>query len=226
MNSDMYIEFVLVFRFSVLHPTVLFLVACFKFVYCCADIPQPTLPAWLSHHILPFWYQGQGPRKEVPVVRRHGGKIHCSPSSRVLVTRLFGKCWNGMLLAYCPSHKSELPVFFFLSFGLCYELYIDRCYSEPNSLWTVTWEFAPLFGNSNLNGLCCTCQVSKASLSGSVIDIVIKTENLRTVSVECHSDDTPLIFHDTSLSPLLILLVYVNKFNLHNTSITLPLRLA
>ena len=137
MNSDMYIEFVLVFRFSVLHPTVLFLVACFKFVYCCADIPQPTLPAWLSHHILPFWYQGQGPRKEVPVVRRHGGKIHCSPSSRVLVTRLFGKCWNGMLLAYCPSHKSELPVFFFVALA-CVMSYIWTV-AVPNQMAYELW---------------------------------------------------------------------------------------
>ena len=35
---------------------------------------------------------------------------------------------------------------------------------------------------------------------GSVIDTVIKTENLRTMSVECHGDDIPLKFHDTPLS--------------------------
>ena len=67
---------------------------------------------------------------------------------------------------------------------------------------------------------------SQASLSGSVIDTVTKTGNLRTVPVECHGDDTPLIFHDTPLSSLLILLVYVSKFNFHDTPMTLPLRLA
>ena len=41
---------------------------------------------------------------------------------------------------------------------------------------------------------------TKVSLSGSVIDTVIKTVNLRIVSVECHGDDTPLTFHDTPLS--------------------------
>ena len=65
--------------------------------------------------------------------------------------------------------------------------------------------------------------VSQASLSGSVIDTVTKTGNLRTVSVEYYGDDTPLIFHDTSHSSLLILLVYVSKFNVHNIFITLPL---
>ena len=60
----------------------------------------------------------------------------------------------------------------------------------------------------------------------SVIDTVTKTRNLRTVPVECHSDDTPLTFHDTPLSSLLILLVYVSKFNVHNTPITLTLRFA
>ena len=67
--------------------------------------------------------------------------------------------------------------------------------------------------------------VVKASLSGSVIDTVIKTGNLRTVSVECHGDDTPLTFHDTLLSSLLILLVHISKFNIHDTPITLLLRL-
>ena len=66
---------------------------------------------------------------------------------------------------------------------------------------------------------------TKTSLSGSVIDIVIKIGNLRTVPVECHGDDTPLIFHDTSLFSLLILLVHVSKFNVHDTPIILPLRL-
>jgi len=44
--------------------------------------------------------------------------------------------------------------------------------------------------------------------------------------VECHGDDTPLTFHNTLLSSLLILLVHVSKFNIHDTSITLSLRLA
>ena len=57
----------------------------------------------------------------------------------------------------------------------------------------------------------------EASLSGSVIDIVIKTENLRTVPVECHGDDTSITFHDTTFSYLLILLVHVSKFNVHDT---------
>jgi len=46
------------------------------------------------------------------------------------------------------------------------------------------------------------------------------------VPVECHGDDTSIIFHDTSLSSLLILLIYVSKFNIYDTPITLPLRLA
>ena len=79
--------------------------------------------------------------------------------------------------------------------------------------------------------LVCTDRLSIAigswpSFSRSVIDAVIKIKNLRTVPVECHDDDTPLIFYDTLLSSLLILLVYVSKFNVHDTSITLPLRLA
>ena len=68
--------------------------------------------------------------------------------------------------------------------------------------------------------------LSKASLSGSVIDTVTKTENLRIVLVECHGDDTPLIFHDTPLFSLLILLVYFSKFNVHDTPMILPLKLA
>ena len=40
---------------------------------------------------------------------------------------------------------------------------------------------------------------SQGSLSGSVIDTVTKTENLRTAPVECHGDDTSLTFHDTHL---------------------------
>ena len=46
---------------------------------------------------------------------------------------------------------------------------------------------------------------------------VTKTENLRTVPVECHGDDTPLIFHDTHFFSLLILLVHISKFNVHDT---------
>ena len=61
----------------------------------------------------------------------------------------------------------------------------------------------------------------KISLSGSVIDTVIKTANLRTVSVKCQGDDISLIFHDTPLFSLFILLVYVSKFNVHDTSIIL-----
>ena len=34
---------------------------------------------------------------------------------------------------------------------------------------------------------------TKTSLSGSVIDIVIKIGNLRTLPVECHGDDTSLM---------------------------------
>ena len=44
--------------------------------------------------------------------------------------------------------------------------------------------------------------------------------------IECHGDDTPLTFHDTSLLSLLVLLVHVSKFNIHNTLMTLLLRLA
>ena len=39
--------------------------------------------------------------------------------------------------------------------------------------------------------------------------------------MEYHGDDTPLIFHDTLLSSLIILLVHISKFNVHDTSITL-----
>ena len=45
---------------------------------------------------------------------------------------------------------------------------------------------------------------AKVSLSGSIIDTVTKNENLRTVPVKCYGDDTPLTFHDTSISSLLI----------------------
>ena len=58
---------------------------------------------------------------------------------------------------------------------------------------------------------------TKASLSGSVIDIVTYTGILRTVPVECHGDDTPLTFDDTPSFSLLILLVHVSKFNIHDT---------
>ena len=60
--------------------------------------------------------------------------------------------------------------------------------------------------------------VYEASLSGSVIDTVIKTGNLITVPVECHGDDTSLTFQDTHLFSLLILLVHVNKFNVYEGS--------
>ena len=46
------------------------------------------------------------------------------------------------------------------------------------------------------------------------------------MSVECHDDDTFLTFYYTVLFSLLILLVYVSKFNVHNTPMTLPLKLA
>ena len=66
----------------------------------------------------------------------------------------------------------------------------------------------------------------KDNLSRSVIDIVTKIENLKTVPVECHGNDTPLIFHDTPLFSILLLLVHISKFNVHDTPITLPLRLS
>ena len=53
----------------------------------------------------------------------------------------------------------------------------------------------------------------------------LSTGILRTAQVECYGDDTPLTFHDTLLFTLLILLVHTSKFNVHNTSITLPLKL-
>ena len=59
-----------------------------------------------------------------------------------------------------------------------------------------------------------------------VINTVTEIENLRTVLVECHGDDTSLTFHDTPRFSLLILLVHVNKFNVYGTSITLSLKLA
>ena len=44
--------------------------------------------------------------------------------------------------------------------------------------------------------------------------------------VECHGDNTSLTFHDTHIFPLLILLVHISKFNVHDTLITFLLRLA
>ncbi|GJN27120.1 hypothetical protein PR202_gb15112 [Eleusine coracana subsp. coracana] len=44
-------------------------------IFCIADIPQPTLPAWLAHRLLTFRYQGQGSCKEVSVVCGRGGFI-------------------------------------------------------------------------------------------------------------------------------------------------------
>ena len=61
----------------------------------------------------------------------------------------------------------------------------------------------------------------KVSLNESVIDTVIKTGNLRTILVEYYDDDTPIIFYNTFLSFLLILLVHISKFNVHDTFITL-----
>ena len=50
----------------------------------------------------------------------------------------------------------------------------------------------------NINKKTTDAMASKTSLSGSVIDTIIKTRNFGTVLVECHDDDTPLTFHDTS----------------------------
>ena len=61
----------------------------------------------------------------------------------------------------------------------------------------------------------------KVSLNRSVIDTIIKTGNLRTVLVEYYDDDTPIIFYNTFISFLLILLVHISKFNVHDTFITL-----
>ena len=44
--------------------------------------------------------------------------------------------------------------------------------------------------------------------------------------VKYYSDDTSIIFHDTSLFSLLILLVHISKFNVHDTLMILPQRLA
>ena len=53
--------------------------------------------------------------------------------------------------------------------------------------------------HKNINKKTTDAMASKTSLSGSVIDTVIKTRNLRTMLVECHDDDTHLTFHDTPL---------------------------
>ena len=77
------------------------------------------------------------------------------------------------------------------------------------------------------HGLSCHCHacsnnpIANASFSGSVIDIVILIEILRTVLMECHGDDPHFIFHDTHLFSLLILLVHVSKFNVHDTFMTM-----
>jgi len=63
------------------------------------------------------------------------------------------------------------------------------------------------------------------SFSRSVDTVINIKNNLRIVLVKCHGDDISFIFHDISLSSL-ILLVYVSKFNVYDTLITLPLRLA
>ena len=151
MNSDMYIEFVLVSKFSLLQPNVLFLVAYFKFVYWCADIPQPTLPAWLSHHILPFWYQGQGPRKEVPVVRRHGGFIsQCRSRQQRRQNPLFAifSCprystlwemlkWNVIGLLPITQVRASCVFFFFLALA-CVMSYISTVVI-PNQIAYELW---------------------------------------------------------------------------------------
>ena len=41
--------------------------------------------------------------------------------------------------------------------------------------------------------------------------------------MECHGNDTPLIFHDTHLFYLLILLVHLSKFNVHDIFIEIGL---
>jgi len=56
--------------------------------------------------------------------------------------------------------------------------------------------------------------------------IALPVQLVWDVPVEGHGDDTPLTSHDTPLFSLLILLVHVSKFNVHDTLMTLPLRLA
>ena len=68
---------------------------------------------------------------------------------------------------------------------------------------------------------------NKVSFSQSFIDIVNKTGNLKSVlAMECHGNDAPPTFLDTPLFSLLILLVHVSKFNVHDTPIILLLKLA
>jgi hypothetical protein len=43
------------------------IINCILQMLCCADIPQPPLPAWVPHRVLSFRYQGQGSCKEVSV---------------------------------------------------------------------------------------------------------------------------------------------------------------
>ena len=76
---------------------------------------------------------------------------------------------------------------------------------------------APVLFVVHNEGTSCVLLTCEASFSGSVIDTVFKIENLITVSVECHGDDTSLTFYDTHLSSLLVLLVYISKFNVDNT---------
>ena len=46
--------------------------------------------------------------------------------------------WNVIGLLRITQVRASC--IFFRGFGLCYELYMDRCCSEPNGLWTVTFE--------------------------------------------------------------------------------------
>ena len=55
-------------QFSILDSS--FLPSCDRVIFwtfCRADIPQSTLLARFSDNVLPFWYQGQGSCKEIPV---------------------------------------------------------------------------------------------------------------------------------------------------------------
>jgi len=65
---------------------------------------------------------------------------------------------------------------------------------------------------------------SKTSLSGSVIDTIIKTRNLGTVLVECPDDDTSLTFHDTPLfSYYWYMLANLISITFYNTPIEIGL---
>ena len=44
--------------------------------------------------------------------------------------------------------------------------------------------------------------------------------------MKCHGDDTPLTFYGTPLFSLFVLLIYVSKFIVHDTLMTLLLKLA